>query len=321
MTQSNKTHYVGVDMAKAHFDVFFMTSKKYKQYANDTYGIHAFIKAINSTDSETFIVMEATGGYESPLVDALAQGNHSFAVVNPRRIRDFAKASGILAKTDKIDASVIASFADKFTPRPYVNSEAKQRQLAEKQARRKQLIDMITMEKNRLDKASPDTQRSIRRIIRTLEEELAKLNKALETIVATDDKLQKKCDLLQSFKGIGQVTAMAILGGLPELGQLPAKQISALVGLVPYNCDSGTLRGKRRIWGGRHDVRTSLYMATLVAIRYNQQIKVFYQRLCDAGKTKKVAIVAAMHKMIIILNAMMKSGQHWQQNLAIATQV
>ncbi len=192
-----------------------------------------------------------------------------------------------------------------------------QQKLADLNARRRQIIEMITMEKNRLDKASNELKKSIQRIIKALEKELESINEALEQSIQQDTDYAQKNALLKSIKGVGCVVAATIIADLPEIGSVNSKQISALVGLAPYNRDSGTLRGKRTIWGGRVSVRNSLYMSTLVAIRHNPQIKSFYKRLCDAGKKKKVAITACLHKLLIIMNAMIKNNELWRAATAV----
>lgn len=311
MTNSNEKFYMGIDVSKAVLDVFILPIKKPMQFKNNSQGIKKLIETLKSFPP-TMIIMEATGGYEKPTAQALAKAGLDVAVVNPRQIRDFAKALGRLAKTDSLDAQVIALFAEKMQPKANVTCDENQQQLAENNARRRQLIDMITMEKNRLDKASKELKKSIKRIIKALEKELEEIQETLEAIIQNDTHFAQKSGLLQTIKGVGTVVATGIIADLPELGKASAKEISGLAGLAPYNRDSGTLRGKRTIWGGRASVRCTLYMATLVAIKHNVKIKAFYERLCGAGKQKKVAITACMHKLLIIMNAMIKHNQPWQ---------
>ena len=218
----------------------------------------------------------------------------------------------MLAKTDKIDAKVIALFAEKIQPKSDIILDENQEELAELNARRRQLIDMMIMEKNRLDKASTDAKKSINRVLKVLEKELVSINEKQDILITQDARYAQILQLLITVKRIGPIVATALLANLPELGQLSAKQITALAGLAPFNRDSGTLRGKRTIWGGRASDRCSMYMATLVAIRHNDKIREFYQRLCNAGKLKKVAIIACMRKLLICLNAMIKNKQTWQ---------
>lgn len=310
MTVQNDKCYIGIDVSKKTLDVFMLPLKEFMQFENNAAGIRKLLKKL-SAFCDPSVVMESTGGYEKPVAQALAKGNISTAVINPRQIRDFAKALGRLAKTDRIDAEVIAIFAEKMQPRANVTCDENQQKLADYNARRRQLIDMITMEKNRLDKISKEMKKSILRIIKLLQAELEKINDYLEKTIQSDSKYTRRDELLQTIKGVGCVVAAGLIADLPELGNLSGKQITALAGLAPLNRDSGTLRGKRAIWGGRASVRRTLYMATLVAMRHNAKIKVFYDRLCAAGKQKKVAIIACMHKLLIIMNAMVKANQPW----------
>lgn len=315
MIQDRKCH-IGIDVSKAVLDVYILPCKKYMQFKNDMKGIQKLARKLKSF-SQASIVMEATGGYEKTVAQSLQKMDFSVSVVNPRPIRDFAKALGKLAKTDRIDAEVIALFAEKMQPQENLIYNENQQKLADLNARRRQLVGMITMEKNRLDKASPELKKSIQRIIRALEKELQTINEALEKSIQNDADYVQKNTLLKSIKGVGSVVAAGIIADLPELGKVSSKQISALAGLAPYNRDSGMLRGKRTIWGGRATVRCILYMATLVATRHNPQIKSFYERLCNAGKLKKVAITACMHKLLITMNAMIKNGELWRNATAV----
>lgn len=315
MTIQNENYYIGIDVSKAVLDVFILPLKTYFQVTHDSKGFKKLIEKLKSFPSAS-VVMEATGGYEKAIAQALTKAEFSVSVVNPRQIRDFAKALGKLAKTDRVDAEIIASFAEKIQPRANVTCDENQQKLTENNGRRRQLIDMITMEKNRLAKASPGLKKSIKRIVKALEKELETINETLEKSIQNNAQSAQKNELLQSIQGVGCVVAAGIISDLPELGNVSAKQITALAGLAPYNRDSGTLRGKRTIWGGRASVRATLYMATLVATKHNVQIKEFYNRLCLAGKAKKVAITACMHKLLIIMNAMIKHNQPWQPTTA-----
>lgn len=311
MTIQNKKCYIGIDVSKKILDVYILSERRFMQFENNMTGIQKLIKKFKIF-SDVLIVMESTGGYEKLVAQTLAKENIAVAVINPRQIRDFAKALGILAKTDRIDAEVIALFGEKIQPKENVTYAENQQKFVEKNTRRRQLIDMITMEKNRLDKASKEMGKSIQYIIKLLQKELEKINQSLEKIIQSDPEYSRIDKLLQTIKGVGSVTIAGIIADLPELGSLSAKEISALAGVAPLNRDSGTLRGKRTIWGGRASVRQTLYMATLVATRYNKTIKAFYERLCNAGKQKKVAIIACMHKLLIIMNAMIKNDQPWR---------
>lgn len=315
MTVQTKKYQVGIDVSKKMLDVFVLPENKFMQFNNDAKGWEKLTQKMQKF-SPDLIVMESTGGYEKPVANRLAKAKLPVSVINPRQIRDFAKSLGILAKTDKIDAKVIALFAEKIMPPANTIYDEQQQVLAEKNARRRQLVDMITMEKNRLDKVSKDGKKSIERIIKALEKELQGINNALQKTIQAQPEMVEKATLLCSIKGVGQVVATGLLAELPELGCLGAKQITALAGLAPYNRDSGTLKGKRTIWGGRASVRTTLYMATLVATRYNPSIKAFYTRLCQAGKQKKVALIACMRKLLIIMNAMLKHKESWRMELA-----
>lgn len=311
MTMKNEKSYIGIDVSKAMLDVYILPAGRYMRVENNTQGIKNLTKEI-SAYIEPFVVTEATGGYEKEITKTLAKKGVSVAVVNPRQIRDFAKALGKLAKTDYLDAKVIATYAEKMQPASNVINDENQEKLAEYNARRRQLVDMITMEKNRLDKVSKETRKSLERIIKLLEKELERIEKMLAEVVQQDEHHAEQAALLQTIKGIGVVVSTTIIADLPEIGKLSHREISALAGLAPLNCDSGNMKGKRIIWGGRASVRCSLYMATLSAIRCNKQIKIFYQRLCGTGKPKKVAITACMHKLLTIMNAISKNQEPWR---------
>jgi transposase len=303
--------YIGIDVSKANLDVFILPNTKYMQFTNDACGIEKFLNKVQQLFSDALIVMESTGGYEAPLSQELSKANLKVCVVNPRQIRDFAKATGRLAKTDKIDAEIIALFAKKIEPQPNIVYNEQQQKMVANNARRRQLIDMIIAEKNRLDKATPEQKESIKRVLDILEKELKLIEQTQEQLLNQDDSLVEKKNILNSIKGIGLVTATAMLCELPELGSLSPKQAAALAGLAPFNRDSGTLNGKRTIWGGRASVRMALYMPTLVAIKHNPQIRAFYERLCLNGKSKMTALIACMRKLLIIMNAMIRNKQCW----------
>jgi transposase len=311
MTIQDGKCYIGIDVSKAVLDVHVLPYSKHMEFKNNPKGIQKLIEKLRSFPNP-FVVMEATGGYERPVSQAIKKAEFIISVVNPRQVRDFAKALGKLAKTDRIDAHIIALYAEKIQPRANVSCDENQQKLAEMSTRRRQLIDMITSEKNRLDKSSKDLKKSINRVLKVLKKELQDISAALQEAIQTDPQHAKNYELLQTIKGVGAIVAARLISGLPELGSVSAKEVSALAGLAPYNRDSGTLRGKRTIWGGRAPVRCALYMATLVAMRHNAQIKCFYERLCNAGKKKKVAMVACMHKLLIIMNAMIKNNQPWR---------
>lgn len=308
--------YIGIDISKANLDVYILPHKKYMQFENNVKGLRKLIKKIKSFP-EASIVMEATGGYEDLAAQSLQNEKLKVSIVNPRLVRDFAKALGKLAKTDKIDAEVIALYAEMIKPRVNTEYNEKQRKLAKFNLRRGQIVKLLMIEKNHLEITANESKKSIERIIKVLEKELKLIEATLKEFIKNDDDYRQKNELLQSIKGVGAVVAAGILANMPELGSMDSKEVAALAGLAPFNRDSGSMRGKRTTWGGRASVRKTLYMAALVAIRYNEQIKCFYQRLCNAGKMKKVALVACMRKLIIIMNAMVKHGEPWRAATAV----
>jgi transposase len=303
--------YVGVDVSKGTLDVYMSSLDKSFQFANNVKGIKQLVNKLKAFDNP-FIVMEATGGYEKSVAHVLLNMNLAVSVVNPRQIRDFAKAVGKLAKTDLIDAKIIALFGEKIKPRVSSLPSESELLLAKYVSRRQQVLKIILSEKNNLEKSSAEIKKNILKSIRFHEKELQEINKTLGVIMDSIPKLLEKKRLLQSIKGVGDATTATILAHLPELGQINNKEIAALVGIAPLNKDSGTMRGKRGIWGGRSMVRTALYMATLSSIRYNKQIKVYYQHLRDKGKIPMIALVACMRKLLIVMNAMIKNNQPWR---------
>ena len=310
MTRSGEKSYVGIDVSKAVLDVSIHPHGIYHQVENNLIGIHSLIEKLRPFHIEK-IAMEATGGYEKVAFAGLTKAGLLVSIVNPRHVRNFGKAVGALAKTDRIDAKLIALYAAKLEPSVSEIANEVDSQITEYQTRRDQLVGMIVMEKNRLEHASKTLKKSIEKIISTLEKEVEKMATLLQDIIASNPIYQHKNELLQSVPGIGKTGAAALLSALPELGKLGEKQVSALAGLAPYNCDSGKFKGQRRIWGGRASARKALYMPTLVATRYNPVIKAFYERLCAAGKPKKLALIACMHKILVIINAMVKNDTLW----------
>lgn len=306
--------YVGIDVAKAHLDVAIGSTGEPWQVAYAEEGIGQVVSRLQPLRPQ-LVVLEATGGLEVPLVAALAAAGLPVVVVNPRQVRDFAKASGRLAKTDALDAQVIAHFAEAIRPTPRPLPEAEAQALEALLARRRQVIGMLTAEKNRLGTALPRVRPRIHSHIRWLEGELAEMNKELGNAIHNSPIWREKDNLLQGVPAVGPVLSLTLLAHLPELGALDGKQIAALVGVAPLNRDSGTLRGKRTIWGGRAQIRAALYMSALVATRFNPVIRAFYRRLCEAGKPKKVALTACMRKLLIILNAMMKHHRPWSPSI------
>ena len=301
----------GIDVAKAQLDIALRPSGERWAVPNDASGVTTLVDQLQALHP-TLIVLEATGGLERAVTSALAAAGLPVVVVNPRQARDFARATGQLAKTDALDARALAHFADVIRPTPRPLPDAQTQALRALLGRRQQLIVMRTAEQNRLAGTSERLTKDIADHMTWLNERIATLDDALETLLRTSPLWRENDDLLQSAPGIGPVCARTLVLELPELGMLTRQQIAALVGVAPLNCDSGTLRGRRTIWGGRAHVRTVLYMGTLVATRYNPQIKAFYARLLAVGKVKKVALTACMHKLLTILNAMLKHRTPWQ---------
>jgi transposase len=301
--------FAGIDVAKDTLEVF-VTPGTRKSFRNDDEGRRELSRFL-ADDRPKLVVLEATGGYQIPLVETLALRSLPVVVMNPRQVRDFAKATGRLAKTDAIDAEMIARFAEAVKPeaRPLKDSDA--HRLQSFVTRRRQLVEMLTMERNRLGTASDWTRPDIEAHIEWLTDCINKTDKDISSFIRKTPLWREKENLLRSVKGIGPVNASMLLARLPELGHLNRKKISALVGLAPFNRDSGKFKGRRSIFGGRADIRAVLYMAALSAIRYNPAIKIFYERLIHAGKLPKVALTACMHKILIILNAIVRTNTPW----------
>lgn len=303
--------FVGIDVSQARLDIAVRPGTSFS-LTHDESAIAALVQQLCAL-SPTLIVLEATGGMEIPLTSALATAGLPVVVINPRQVRDFAKASGHLAKTDALDAQVLAQFAEVMRPQPRPLPDAETRALAALLTRRRQLVEMLTSEKNRLLSTAAPIRKRLRTHIAWLERELQSTNTALAETIRQSPVWREKDELLQSVPGVGPVVTSTLLASLPELGTLTNKQIAALVGVAPLNRDSGTLRGRRTVWGGRAQVRAVLYMGALVAARFNPVIRAFYQRLCRAGKAKKVALTACMRKLLVILNAMIKHRTPWHQ--------
>lgn len=308
--------YVGIDVAKARWDVAVRPTGESWQVSADAQGIPQLQEWLQEM-APALIVVEATGGLELPLVGALAAADLPVVVVNPRQVRDFAKALGKLAKTDTLDAQVLAHFGEATKPKLRPLPDAQTQELKALVARRRQVVEMLVAEKNRRRRAIPSVQQRIARHLRILEEELAELDHDLGRTLRQSPLWREREDLLRSVPGIGPTLSATLLAELPELGSLDRRQVAALVGVAPLNRDSGTLRGKRTTWGGRGSLRAALYMATLVATRCNPVVRAFYLRLCEAGKPKKVALTACMRKLLCILNAMIKHRRPWNANLAV----
>ena len=302
--------YIGVDVSKDLLDVKVLPSEQAQQFSNDDPGIKKLITFVKKIDPQ-LIVFESTGGMEMLAVSSLIENHVPVVVINPRQIRDFAKASGRLAKTDSIDADTIARFARDIRPevRPIKDEHAQL--LSALNARRRQIVDMLVAEKNRLSSAPKPNITNIQKHIQYLERALEDINKDINKTIKKSPTWRENDRILQSFKGVGPIVSATLLCDLPELGTLNRKKIATLVGVAPLNCDSGRYRGKRRIKGGRANVRRKLYMAAVASIRHNPAIKNFYNKLIDAGKPPKLVLTACMRKILTILNAMMKNRTYW----------
>jgi len=303
--------YVGIDVAKDWLDVAQRPGGEAWRVSSDETGVAALVERLKDV-RPMLVVLEATGGLQIPAVAALAAAGLRTVVVNPRQLRQFAGATGRLAKTDAIDAQVLAQFGEAVRPEVRPLPDAATRELSALVARRRQLIEMLTAEKNRLRVATKKVRANIEAHIRWLEGELLDLEGGLGDVIRSSPVWRERDNLLRSVPGVGPVLSSVLLADLPELGRLNRKEIAALAGVAPLNRDSGQLRGRRTVWGGRSHVRTTLYMATLVASRYNPVIKSFYQRLLSVGKPKKVALTACMRKLLTILNAMMRHEAPWE---------
>jgi len=308
-------NYVGVDVSKDRLDVAVLGQKQEWQVDNTITGIAKLVEQMQELQPE-LIVVEATGGYQRAVVDGLFRSGLAVAVVNPSRVRQFARACGLLAKTDRLDAQVLAVFGERVKPRLYEGKDAKERELSGMLVRRRQLEEMLKAEKSRQRTAQPSVQGSVGRIIAVLQAEKKRLDEQIERFMKEQADWQEQSAILSSAPGVGTVTTATLLADLPELGKLDGKKIAALVGVAPMNHDSGKKRGYRKTKAGRAEVRSVLYMATLVACRYNPLIKVQYENLLKRGKEKKVAITACMRKFLVILNAMMRDQQPFRYSAA-----
>lgn len=305
--------WVGIDVSKRALDVCIRPNNERQSIEYTDEGLRVLIERLRQ-ESPTRIVVEATGGLEVRLTSALVEAELPVAVINPRQVRNFARAVGILAKTDKIDAQVLAHFAEAVNPTPRELPDGDEQQMKMRLARRRQMIDMLTAEKNRMEQVPADMRKEIQAHIRWLENRLKKLEKELTQRVQANPALKAKETMLRSVPGVGPVVSMTLVTDLPELGRLNRKQIASLVGIAPINRDSGQFKGRRFVSGGRAHIRSILYMSSLSAVRRNAVLKAFYQRLRTAGKAPKVALTAVMHKLLIILNAMVKHQTFWDAN-------
>lgn len=308
--------FVGIDVSKLRLDVHVLPLEKAWSVSNDDDGHLELAKQLVDLEP-TLVVLEATGGYQNQVVAELTVHKVPVAVVNPRQVRDYAKALGLLAKTDGIDAAVLASFAAAIRPEPRPLRDEQAQELLAMMARRRQLIDMRTAEKNRLDTCRVKRVRAdIEATIAWLTSRIKDVDKDLDKLIRTLPAWREREELLSSVKGVGSTTARTLMTSLPELGTLNRRKIAALVGLAPFNNDSGNSRGKRSVRGGRAEVRTMLYMATVTAVQFNPTIQAMYTRLLAAGKAKKVALIACARKLLTILNAMARTNTPWKLEAA-----
>ncbi len=302
--------WVGIDVSKARLDVALGAAGELLWVANDARGIASLVARMVELGPE-LVVLEASGGLQTALVAELGAAGLPVVVVNPRQVRDFARATGQLAKTDALDARMLALFAERIRPKVRPLPSAQELELKALVARRRELVEMITAERNRLGSAPQLLRKEISAHIRWLESRLKERDRDLGRMLRSLPLWREREDLLRAVPGVGPVLCATLLADLPELGALSRHQIAKLVGVAPLNCDSGTMRGRRTVWGGRAQVRAALYMATLAAVRCNPALKTFYLRLRSAGKPAKLALTAAMRKLLTILNAMLKHRTPW----------
>lgn len=310
--------YVGIDVGKAKLDVAQHGESKVTEWENNHEKVQGLGQQIEAWQSD-LVVVEASGGYERKVVAEMHARGIQVVVANPTRVRAYAVAAGKLAKTDKIDARTIAEYAAVMKPKPQEQKSQKQADLEALVTRRQQLVKMLSQEKTRLHTTAEMMQPHVEKHIHWLTEEVAQIEKGITELIDSNETWRENVLLLNSFKGVGKVAIMTLLAKMPELGTVSRQEIAALAGLAPYNRDSGKHRGKRRIFGGRSDVRQVLFMAALSAIKSNPKIKAFYQRLVDAGKPKKVAITAAMRKLLTILNALLRNRTPWRPDFKPAS--
>jgi len=308
----NALIFVGVDVSKDTLDIFRPDLNEVSKIENSEYAVREFCLKLQKRKRSVVVVMEATGGYETLLVNQLATHDVPAAVANPRQVRDFARGLGIDAKTDPLDARIIARFGEVVQPKPMVMKSDHEQKHGALVARRNQLLELINQENNRLKQSwDDDAKQSIREVLEVLKKQLANINSQLAKMLQADTANKRKIEILESVKGVGPVMISTVIAELPELGKLNRGEVARLVGVAPINRDSGQKSGKRFIGGGRGQVRRVLYMATIVAIRHNPAIKAFYQRLKTLGKESKVAIVACMRKLITLLNFLVKTDAVW----------
>lgn len=314
MTTTTKQKFIGIDISKANLDIAIWGSEEFWRIENNVEELEKLTQQLKAL-TPSLIVLEASGGLEQPVARELSQENLPVAVVNPTRVRNFARSTGQFAKTDKLDAKIIAQFAQAVRPKVRPLRTSEQEHLDALVTRRRQIVNTITAEKNRRSTTHPKLQERLRRHLDWLEEELEALNGEIEKFIQQRTEWKEKAVILRSVPGVGPVTTATLLAELPELGARNRQQIAALVGVAPVNKDSGKKRGKRRVFGGRAPVRKVLYMATLSATKCNPVIRSFYERLLAAGKEKKVALTACMRKLLVILNSMIRHSRTWSPYL------
>jgi transposase len=317
MSEQQEERFVGIDVSKAMLEVAIRPSGERWSVANEEAGVRELVQTLEKA-APTLIVVEATGGMQSLVVAELAAAGLPVAVVNPRQARDFAKATGRLAKTDAIDAEVLASFGQAIRPEVRELKDELTQLLTALMGRRRQIVEMLTAEKNRLASAPKAVRKEIRKHIEWLEARLKAMDGQISDTIKESPEWREKDLILRSTPGVGPVLSVSLLAGVPELGKLNRQKLAALVGVAPLNRDSGTYRGTRKVWGGRAQVRAVLYMAAVSASRANPVIRDFYQRLLAAGKKPKVALTACMRRLLCILNTMIKNGTRWRLEEAIA---
>lgn len=305
------TYFIGIDVSKQKLDVCTLPGEKHRTVANEAKALRRFAQQCKKSGPQ-LVVLEATGGYERLLVYALAEVGVPLAVINPRQVRDFARAMGQLAKTDKIDARVLALYAQKIQPKPSSIKAKQQQRLADLSARRQQIVDIIQQERNRSHQAHEATIRTmIRKAIKMYERQQEQVEKQIDQLIEEDPDAAQRAAIIQSMPGMGPQTCRVLISTLPELGQANRKQITRLIGVAPINRDSGQMRGKRTTGGGRRHIRRALFMPTLTAIQHNPVIRGFYQHLLREGKPKMVAVIACMRRMVVTINQMIREKRHW----------
>lgn len=315
MDTSNNQSFVGIDVSKKTLDIYVSSSRRWHSTTNNTKGFDKIIKFLPQPGT-CLIAMEATGSYQKLLAMALLEAGHCVAVVNPRQVRRFAQSIGIKAKTDKIDAKLLARYAEQARPRTMEKPTEKQVQIADLAARRRQLMSHRIAESNRLKQSQQKSVcESIEQMIEYLDDQIETIDEQIESLIESDKAWSDQAELIRSVPGVGNGTAVALAANLPELGRLNRQEIASLVGLAPFNRDSGQFRGKRSIQGGRSQIRSVLFMAALSARDCNPVIREFAQRLTAQGKAIKVVLVACMRKLLVILNTMVKNNTHWNPKL------